>query len=743
MSGISPQIDLRPDHWGIVRYILRWHLPDCKVLAFGSRVGWTAKKYSDLDLAILGDEPQSLDLISALSEAFEESDLPFKVDIVDWALIDEIFRNIIHCNYVTVQDPFVKFGEIATLVRDTILPDEMSNLTYIGLEHIGENSLGLTGTGSAKDVKSTKFRFNKGDILFGKLRPYFRKIIRTRIDGICSTDIWVVRPALSIDPGYLFYLMASPDFVDCAVRGSEGTRMPRAKWEFVARQNFPVPPLPEQRAIAHILGTLDDKIELNRRTNETLEAMARALFKSWFVDFDPVRAKMTLNHSPLEGESAIQERSSPESRWGEQPMPLAENRWAQLKRSYPEKTLNRAKSLRQNRTDAEGLLWHYLRNKQLDGHKFRRQQPVGPYIVDLACLPEKLLIELDGGQHADQETYDEQRDQFLQSQGYRVLRFWNNQVFDNCFAVLEQIYQALNHSPPQHHSPLEGESHSAIADVVGDITPPLRGSHNPQSGFGGGNNNQMAKTDIPPPALRRADALVSPTPPQGGSDWTVERARAYLDRMDPEIADLFPDRLVDSELGEIPEGWETKSLDEIADFLNGLALQKFPASDPEDSLPVIKIAEMRNGISAKSNRASCNIPDRYIVKDGDFLFSWSGSLLAKFWTGDKGALNQHLFKVTSNQYPPWFFSQWIFHYLGGFQTTAAAKATTMGHIQRKHLKEAIAFCPPSDMLMLLDEAIGTLIDVSIKNDLEIHTLAQTRDTLLPKLISGELRVDDK
>ena len=90
-----------------------------------------------------------------------------------------------------------------------------------------------------------------------------------------------------------------------------------------------------------------------------------------------------------------------------------------------------------------------------------------------------------------------------------------------------------------------------------------------------------------------------------------------------------------------------KPLSEIANFLNGLALQKYPASDPADSLPVIKIAELRNGVSAKSDRASRDVPDRYVVKDGDFLFSWSGSLLAKFWTEGDGALNQHLFNPDS------------------------------------------------------------------------------------------------
>ena len=181
--------------------------------------------------------------------------------------------------------------------------------------------------------------------------------------------------------------------------------------------------------------------------------------------------------------------------------------------------------MRQNQTNAEGLLWYYLRNKQLGGYKFRRQQPIGPYIADFACLPEKLLIELDGGQHADPNAPDAQRGRFLQQQGYRVLRFWNHEVFADCFGVLESIYAALT-----HHPPLEGGSKDASLSG--------RGS--------------------PPPRQPAPDGLASATPPQGGSDWSVDRARAYLDSMDPDIAALFPDRFVDSELGEIPAGWGGK-----------------------------------------------------------------------------------------------------------------------------------------------------------------------------------------
>ncbi|MBC7350161.1 MAG: restriction endonuclease subunit S [Candidatus Aminicenantes bacterium] len=185
-----------------------------------------------------------------------------------------------------------RFERLAQLVRDAVHPSEAVGLPYIGLEHIGEGSLSLMCLGIAEDATSLKNRFKRGDILFGKLRPYFRKVIRAPFDGICSTDIWVIRPRLGVDSRFLFYLMASDLFIEPIVRASEGTRMPRAQWEYAATLEILIPPLHEQRAIAHILGALDDKIELNRRMCETLEEMARAIFKAWFVDFEPVRAKM-------------------------------------------------------------------------------------------------------------------------------------------------------------------------------------------------------------------------------------------------------------------------------------------------------------------------------------------------------------------------------------------------------------------------------------------------------------------
>ncbi|MET0072733.1 MAG: restriction endonuclease subunit S [Candidatus Thiodiazotropha lotti] len=194
-----------------------------------------------------------------------------------------------------------------------------------------------------------------------------------------------------------------------------------------------------------------------------------------------------------------------------------------------------------------------------------------------------------------------------------------------------------------------------------------------------------------------------------------------------------------SELGEIPVGWEVKPLDQIADYLNGLALQKFPP-DGDEYLPVIKIREMKQGVTANSDKASTKLDPKHIVDDGDVLFSWSGSLEVDIWCHGKGALNQHLFKVTSEDYPKWFYYLWTKYHLRSFQAVAADKATTMGHIQRGHLSDALTVCPPDEMLPVLSGTFEPLIDKVIACRIESRTLARLRDTLLPKLMFGELRV---
>jgi type I restriction enzyme S subunit len=196
--------------------------------------------------------------------------------------------------------------------------------------------------------------------------------------------------------------------------------------------------------------------------------------------------------------------------------------------------------------------------------------------------------------------------------------------------------------------------------------------------------------------------------------------------------------MVDSELGEIPKGWVLDSLDKIADFLNGLALQKFPAASDFDFLPVIKIRELRQKDTTNSDKASSAIPAKYIIHNGDVLFSWSGTLMVDFWTNGKGALNQHLFKVTSNQFPKWFYYLWTKHHLSEFIKIAESKATTMGHIQRQHLSDAKVVIP--NEINNFSVIIEPFITKIINNRIESFELIQLRDSLLPKLISGELEV---
>lgn len=207
-----------------------------------------------------------------------------------------------------------------------------------------------------------------------------------------------------------------------------------------------------------------------------------------------------------------------------------------------------------------------------------------------------------------------------------------------------------------------------------------------------------------------------------------------------QLYDFFPDRLVESEFGDVPEGWVLRSLDSIANYLNGLALQKFPPESETEFLPVIKIAQLRAGNTNGADKASAQIKPEYVVVDGDVLFSWSGSLEVEVWNGGRGALNQHLFKVTSNDVPKWFYFFATRHHLSDFRAIAAGKATTMGHIQRKHLTDArIAVAPPESMKRF-DAVIASQFDQLVSNAQQSRSLAQLRDTLLPKLISGELRV---
>jgi type I restriction enzyme S subunit len=194
---------------------------------------------------------------------------------------------------------------------------------------------------------------------------------------------------------------------------------------------------------------------------------------------------------------------------------------------------------------------------------------------------------------------------------------------------------------------------------------------------------------------------------------------------------------------DVPSSWDKKSLDEIADFLNGKAWQDFESENGFNDLPVVKIKELREGINEDSDKVDREeSPERYLIDDGDVIFSWSASLVLDLWTDNEAFLNQHLFKVTSEDYPRWFCYEWINYYLNIFRQIAEAKKTTMGHIKRSDLEEAKVLIPSEEDLNKFSAKMEPIFDSIVERRVENRRLENIRDTLLPKLMSGEIRVND-
>lgn len=191
---------------------------------------------------------------------------------------------------------------------------------------------------------------------------------------------------------------------------------------------------------------------------------------------------------------------------------------------------------------------------------------------------------------------------------------------------------------------------------------------------------------------------------------------------------------------EAEEDWEERSLSSIATFLNGLACQKFPPKNEVDKLPVLKIKQLRNGFSTDSDWCTTNVKPEYVINNGDVIFSWSASLMVKIWNGSRCILNQHLFKVSSEEFPKWFYYLWSKHHLDEFISISSSHATTMGHIKRGDLDAAMVLVPSPVEIVELSELFTPLVDKIITNNKKLKNLEALRDTLLPKLMSGEVKV---
>jgi type I restriction enzyme S subunit len=368
----------------------------------------------------------------------------------------------------------LQLSDICNLISSKTSMTNASLGNYVSTENMMPNFGGLV---KAEKLPSGTMvnAFLTEDVLFSNIRTYFKKVWSAQFEGTVSADVLVFRAKQICDPKFLYYTLCEPDFTEYTVLTSRGAKMPRGDKEAILSYKLGLPPLPEQKAIASVLSSLDDKIDLLHRQNKTLEAMAETLFRQWFIE-------------------------------------------------------------------------------------------------------------------------------------------------------------------------------------------------------------------------------------------------------------------------EAKEDWEDKPLSSIATFTNGLACQKYPPQPNEPKLPVLKIKDLTSGISDSSDWATANVDPKYIVNHGDVIFAWSASLMVKIWFGETCVLNQHLFNVTSDEYPKWFFYQWCKYHLEEFISISQSHATTMGHIKRKDLDEAIVKVPSQSELQEMTSSFEPLMDKLITNLKQIQTLENLRDTLLPKLMSGEVRV---
>ena len=343
---MTDRLHMQPKHRQVLEALLREHLPGVEVWAYGSRVSGRSHDGSDLDLVLRGPDLKEIPIsrLGDFEDAVRESTIPFLVEARDWTRLPERFHREIERHHVVlvtgdwgsvpeeIEKEYAATGgrkKRSDQLLDSIPTDwirttlgaacergggniqtgpfgsqlHASDYVSAGIpsimpQNIGDNRISEDGIAriTPEDAKRlSRYRVRSGDIVYSRRGDVERRaIVRRQQDGwLCGTGCLRVRFGNGyVDPLYAAFYLGHPSVREWIVRHAHGATMPNLNTSILAACPFVVPPLPQQRAIAHILGTLDDKIELNRRMNETLEAMARALFKSWFVDFDPVRAKM-------------------------------------------------------------------------------------------------------------------------------------------------------------------------------------------------------------------------------------------------------------------------------------------------------------------------------------------------------------------------------------------------------------------------------------------------------------------
>ena len=251
-------------------------------------------------------------------------------------------------------------------------------------------------------------------------------------------------------------------------------------------------------------------------------------------------------------------------------------------------------------------------------------------------------------------------------------------------------------------------------------------------------NSFIQEQDISIPDIKTQQKIVSIL---SSIDEKIETNKRINDNLEEQAKALFNHYFIQNteNLGE----WQDGVLTDIAQYLNGLAMQKYPAMPNEAGLPVLKIKELGQGqCDTNSDRCSSLIKPEYIISDGTIIFSWSGTLLVDIWCGGKCGLNQHLFKVSSAKYPQWFVFYWTKHHLNKFIRIAKDKAVTMGHIKRCDLEISKVKIPSKQALVNLDKLFSPIFNRMVTCRIENRKLSSLRDTLLPKLMSGEISVEE-
>ena len=313
--GVDPAIDITTEQRETILALLEEHLPDTAAWIYGSRVKWTSRPQSDLDLVVFAT-PEQNSRVGALREAFEEGNLPFRVDLFVWDAIPETFKEQIgaeHVVLVETEEQGVRDGWTSIQLGDTVdlltgfpfksdkYVNDPSAPRLLRGDNIGQGTLRWDGAKRWPQNEThnlNSYWLRGSDVVIAMDRPWieaglkFSAIRESDLPALLVQRVARLRGNSRLNTQFLRYVIGGRDFTNYVLSVQTGTAVPHISARQIKEFEFLLPPLSEQRAIAHILGTVDDKIELNRRMNETLEAMAQALFKSWFVDFDPVRAKM-------------------------------------------------------------------------------------------------------------------------------------------------------------------------------------------------------------------------------------------------------------------------------------------------------------------------------------------------------------------------------------------------------------------------------------------------------------------